>query len=686
MPDVLVCQRALRIATLATLVILCVAPRLVSARPMTVVDLAEMRRVLEPQLAPDGSSVAYVLTEADWKANRPVGHLWRLSLTGGEPVQITRGETGETHPRWSPDGRSLLFLARGESTTQAFTVPADGGEPTPLTRHATAVSAPAWSPDGRLVYFLAADPPTAEDRARERARDDVYAFDGVRRHRHLWQVTVGSGEERKITDGPFSVLSYRLSRDGRRVVSHRAPSTRPADSHKSEVWLSEADGGNARALTDNGVEEAEGELSPDGLRVLFLAEANDRFAPYFSASVFVVPAAGGPPRRLSVGSGAVERATWDAGGTAVLTVVNTGVTSQVVRVRETGGAGAVQALTSGEHSVQFWSANADGRMVFLVDEPTRPGDVWVMEPGGAARRVTGVYDRLAATFHLPRQARASWKGPGGANIEGVLFYPIGYEPGRRYPLIVQLHGGPSESDKFGWGPGVIVNHVPVLSGLGYLVLRPNYRGSSGYGDSFLRDVVGLYFRHMHLDVLAGVDALVARGLADPERLGLMGWSAGGHLTNKLITVTHRFKAASSTAGAANWVSMFAQTDTIANRTLWFGGTPWQASGTASATFERFLSQSPITDASRVRTPTLFFAGEQDARVPLAQSIEMYRALVASGVESVLYVAPREGHQWGELRHQVFKANTEIAWFERHLRGRSYTPVVPPDGPPAATKP
>jgi dipeptidyl aminopeptidase/acylaminoacyl peptidase len=649
---------------------------------MSVVDLAEMPRVLDPQLSPSGASVVYVLNQTDWKAIRPVGHLWRQEVTGGAPVQLTLGDTGESSARWSPDGRSILFLARGDSATQAFVIPADGGAQKPLTRHATGVSAPAWSPDGRLVYFLANDPPTAEERSRDRLRDDVYAFEGNTLARHLWRVDLTSGEERQVTEGALSVMSYRVSRDGRRIVLHRAPTSRPADGYKSEIWLMDADGGHARVLTANLVEEAEGELSPDGTQVLFLAEASRRFEPYFSSSLFVMPAAGGTPRMVPIGPHAVERATWAPDGTSVMAVVNQGLSTQIVRIRETATNVQTHALTSGDHSVQFWSMCLSGRMVFLVDEPTRPGDVWMIEPGGAPRRVSGVYDRLASTFHLPRQERFAWKGADGVGVEGVLFYPLGYERGRRYPLVVQLHGGPSDSDKFGWGPGVIVNYVPVLSGMGYFVLRPNYRGSTGYGDAFLRDVVGRYFRNMHLDVLAGVDALVSRGLADPDRLGLMGWSAGGHLTNKLVTFTNRFKAASSTAGASNWISMFAQTDTRASRTLWFGGTPWQK----DAPLEAFLNQSPLKDAARVRTPTLFFAGEDDRRVPLAQSIEMHRALVANGVESVLYVAPREGHQWGEIRHQAFKANTELAWFERLVRGRAYTPATPPDSPPAVTRP
>jgi dipeptidyl aminopeptidase/acylaminoacyl peptidase len=319
-------------------------------------------------------------------------------------------------------------------------------------------------------------------------------------------------------------------------------------------------------------------------------------------------------------------------------------------------------------------------MIFQLDEPTRLGDAWTLPlDGGAPTRVTGVYDSLERQFQLPRQEKITWKGADGVAVEGLRVYPVAYVPGQRAPLVVQLHGGPQESDKFGYGPYFLMNYVPVLTANGYAVLRPNYRGSAGYGDAFLRDVVGGYFNQMHSDVLAGVDLLIAQGIADADRLALMGVSAGGHLTNKLITVTDRFKAASSTAGASNWISLFAQTDTRTGRTVWFGGTPWQA----GAPLEAFWNHSPLKDVADVRTPTLFVVGENDARVPMAQALEMYRGLRANGVATRLLVAPREGHQWGELRHQLYKANAELEWFERHLAGRAYRWERAPGDPPDA---
>jgi dipeptidyl aminopeptidase/acylaminoacyl peptidase len=293
-----------------------------------------------------------------------------------------------------------------------------------------------------------------------------------------------------------------------------------------------------------------------------------------------------------------------------------------------------------------------------------------------------VFDYIDRQFALARQQRLTWKGADGQPVEGLLFYPIAYVQGQRYPLIVITHGGPEDSDKFGFH-----SDVQVFAAKGYAVLKPNYRGSTGYGDAFLRDMVGGYFKQSHLDVMLGVDAVIGMGLADPDRLVKMGASAGGHMTNKLITFTDRFKAASSFAGAANWISMYSQSDTRLRRDLWFGGTPYDA----EAPLDLYWSQSPLKDVSKVKTPTLFIVGENDPRVPMAQSVEMYRALKRHDVPTRLYVGPREGHGLGELRHRLFKFQVELEWFERHVHGRPYIwEQVPGDrreaGKPATTQP
>jgi dipeptidyl aminopeptidase/acylaminoacyl peptidase len=646
-----------------------------SPRPMTLVDLREVPSLLDPQLAPDGHALLYQLNQVDWKANRRPGHIWRQDLPTGTPVQLTAGETGETSPRWSPDSRQALFLRDG----QLFLMPAGGGEERQLSRHATNVAAPAWSPDGAFIYFLAADPRTADERARLQARDDVYTFGEDYKQRHLWRVSVATGTEQPLSNGDFSVSAFRLSRDGTHIAFHRMPSPLALDNPKTEVWTMDADGSHQLQVTRNSIEEAEAELSPDGLTMLFVAEANQRLEPYYSSTLFLVPAKGGTPRLLLPDFPYyVDRAAWAPDGRSIFFVAHMGVHSEIFQVDL--ATRTPKQLTDGRHSIPLapspaWNlAAAAGRLVFVFDEPTRFGDVWTLAltPGAQPIRVTGVYDTTAHTFQLPRQERFTWKGTDGTSIEGLLLYPLDYQAGRRYPLVVQLHGGPWDADRFGfWGWS---DFVQVLTAKGYAVLRPNYRGSIGYGNVFYRDMVGGYFTHAHLDVIAGVDALVKQGIADPDRLAVMGFSAGAHIVNKLITMTDRFKAASSFAGASNWISLYAQSDLRGNRTLWFGGTPWQK----NAPIDRYWSQSPLKDVANVRTPTLFLVGENDVRVGLSQVLEMHRALKANGVPTELQVAPREPHLWLEPRHQLFKGNVELAWLERYVTGRPYTWETAPE--------
>jgi dipeptidyl aminopeptidase/acylaminoacyl peptidase len=644
-------------------------------RPMTIVDLLEVPQIQDPQLSPDGSELLYVQSEANWKENKRIDHIFRVDVDGSNLVELTNGEKGENSPRWSPDGTSIIFVAErgGDENAQLYLIANRGGEAERLTDHASAVHAPRWSPDGRYVYFLAPDPKTEEEKKKDELKDDVFAFDENFKQEHLWRIPIAERKEERLTGGDYSIWDYELSRDGAQIAHHRAPSPLFDNFDEGEVWLMRADGTDAKRLTDNTVAESGAELSPDGKWVLFTSDSNDTFETYYNDNLFLVPSAGGAHRMLLADMPyEVRSAHWSDDGRSIYFTANTGVRTELFRV--TVDDEQLVQLTRGEHSIVDWTYAAEAsKHVFGIDQRDNAGDLyWMSANGGEPTRITHVYDYLDREFRLPRQEAVQWKGEDSATVEGLLYYPLDYVEGQRYPLAVQTHGGPASSDKFGFGGWR--SYVPVLAAKGYFVFKPNYRGSTGYGDEVLRDMVGHYFRQAHLDVMTGVDALIERGLVDGDQMVKMGWSGGGHMTNKIITYTDRFKAASSGAGAVDWISMYAQSDVRIYRTPWFGGTPWQE----DAPIDTYWNHSPLKDIYKVTTPTIILVGEKDVRVPPPQSIELYRALKSLGVPTHLYIAPREPHGWRELRHELFKVNVELEWFEKHCMNRDYVWETAPE--------
>jgi dipeptidyl aminopeptidase/acylaminoacyl peptidase len=638
-----------------------------SKRPMTLVDLLNIPRTADPQLSPDGRAITFMLTTPDWKANRRVAHLWRINTDGTGMRRLSNEPGPPLSARWSPDSSTIAFLSGGT----VHVMPAEGGTPRQVSKR-TGVTDIAWHPGGAFIYFLALDPLTETERERQRIRGDIVVLDETR-PRHLWKMAVSDGAETRITSGPDYIFAYRISTNGERIIMTRRPTRLPADTDRMELWNIAADGSGPIRLTKNEVPEEDGELSPDGSQVLFVTRANHRQEAYYNANLFLVSAKGGQARALMPDFPyEVQRAAWAADSKSIWMIVNTGVRMDLFQVDVASA--KPRQITRGDHALVpvFWSKVGD-RHVFMIDEPTRIGDIWTWAPGEAApRRVTSVYDYLDRDYALPRQQQVEWKGADGVRIEGVLTYPIDYKPGTRYPLVVQLHGGPEASDRFGWS-SIFFNYQPAWAARGYAILRPNYRGSSGYGNAFYREPVGGYFKQSHRDVLAGVDRLVAMGIADPDRVAMTGWSAGGHLVNKLITFTTRFKAASSGAGVANWISLYGTSDNRYDRDIWFGGTLWQK----NPPLETYWEHSPLKYVTAARTPTIFFIGENDPRIPMSQSIEMSRALKAQGVPTELNMAPNEGHQWVQPIHELSKMNLEMEWIERHTRQVVFTPELTP---------
>ncbi len=639
-------------------------------KDMTIIDFLNIPSVQSPVISQKGDQYLFVLAESNWKENKQLGHIWRGDVKSGVTIKLTNGETGESSPKWAPDGTLIAFISKRppQEESQIYLINNAGGEAFLLTKHKTSVQNIQWAPDGKSIYFTAPEAKSSDELKKEKLKDDVFAYDENYKHVHLWKMQLNDSAAVKLTEGNYSINDYRLSKKGDKIVISKGISPLIGDSKSNELWVMDSDGKNQVAITSNNIAEQNPEFSPDGSTILFQSDVNERLEPYYNNKVFTVNASGGEIKLITKDFPYdVMDAHWANDGNSIYLLCNTGLEAQLFSITLKNG--TLSTITKGNHSIGNWNY-ADGldHHIFTLANEKNAGDMHLIRGKDSKTDITltHVYDYLDSKFLLPHAEKVSWKGADGQVIEGLLFYPNNYEPSKKYPLVVQTHGGPASSDRFGLSRGITHYH-PVLAAKGYFVLLPNYRGSTGYGDPFLRDMVGGYFRNAHLDVLAGVDYLIARGFVDPTKLIKMGWSAGGHMTNKLITITDRFKAASSGAGAANWISMYAQSDTRYYRTPWFGGTPWQK----DAPIENYWDNSPLKDVAKVKTPTLFIVGGSDVRVPLPQSVEMYQALKTNGVPTHLYVAPREPHGWGELRHRLYKINVELDWFSKYALDKQY---------------
>lgn len=657
-------------------------------RAMTPVDLLDLPSLSSGRLSPDGTRLVYSKSQSDWSDNYRRSTVWLADTESGDTRQLLYGRNDVGSLGWSPEGEWLAFTADGKNsrTNQAYLLPLAGGDAYQLTKHPESVRDLAWAPGSDdYLYFRATE---------ERPKSDPKVKGLIRphdtpTHSQLWRVRVSNGKRERLTTGSQHVRSYHATADGLLVL--RSAGALIDDRHgSSTVWLMELDGANPRRIAGPRHTMGQVRLAPGGGSVLYLADVNRAGETYYETNLFVfeTSAEASPEAEhselLADFPHEIEAAEWGPTAETIYFVANLGVHSQLFELEV--ATGETRQLTEGEHSLREWGYARDANtFVLLLRTSESPGELSLMrapstapadEPSEATaeskpRAITSEFASIADEFQLPKQTAIRFNAADGVEVEALLTLPTDGTP-PPYPLVVHSHGGPRSSIQYGlwrWG-----NFQPVLAGHGYATLSVNYRGSTGYGEAFHRDMVGNYWRNAHTDVLAGVEHLVEEGIADTDRVVAMGWSAGGHMTNKLITVTDRFKAASSGAGAVDWVSMYGESDTRFNRAPWFGGSPWQE----DAPLEAFREQSPLFEMWKAKTPTLIFVGEEDRRVPRTQSILMARALKDAGVPSRLYIAPGQGHGWARLDQRLFKINAELEWFERHARGRDYEWQAAPD--------
>ncbi len=639
-------------------------------KPMTFVDAINVKGISNLRLSPDGSQALFTQSEADWKKNRYISHIWRLDADGTNVVQMTNGEDGEGGGIWSPDGKYISFVTKRENEEdQIYLLSNHGGEAIQLTDHKTRIKSHRWSPCGQKIYFLAEDPLTEEEEKKKKAKDDAFIFEHNFKPTHLWIFELKTKEGKRLTEGDFTIRNFSVSRDGTKILFTAAPTPLYDDILNSEIWIMDLKDGLKRKITQNGIFETDISLSPDNSQILFVADSDPKLKDYYyQSNFFTVPTEGGTPKALLPDFAyEVYDTDWSADGKSIYFTANMGVRSEIFSLSLVDL--KLKQITDGEHAIRSFDYNPKIHTLFYeVSSPENPDTFWIMDMKNLSARMIHDPHPEIKEFKLAEYEAVRWKSVDGKEVEGILIYPVDYEKGKRYPLLAHTHGGPMGSDKFTFD-----GYAHARAGRGYAVFKPNYRGSTGYGNEVLRDMVGHYFLHADDDVLTGVDYLVQKGIADPERLGTLGWSAGGHMTNWLVTQTDKFKAASSGAGASNWISMYAQSDVRIYRTPWFLGNPWDE----DAPLKTYREHSPIFYVHQAKTPTLILCGENDRRVPLPQSVEMYRGLKANGVPTELVIFPRSGHGPRELRHRLYRWNKEFQWLEKYIRGRDFQFEKPP---------
>lgn len=612
--------------------------------------------------APDSSAFAFLSARDGGKAKQ----IYLLSIAGGEARRLTNEKDGVASFRFSRDGRWLAFLGGPEThrMLKLIDLSQEGFPVQELVKHATPVEEWVWHPSSSTIYFTAADGDESAHARRARLGFDVKINALERSPRNLHAVDVPSGAERRLTSQTeFSFSGLTISRDGKRLACTGRPAQRYATQWDDEVFLIELDTGLLRRITNNRQPESGIQFSPDSSWLAFtLPEGGEELR---ATRVHLVSTRGTEHRVL------LEGWDYDGGlaffapsGDAIYFATTVGVNRQAWRLRLAGG--RPEMLTRGDQFLNLSRDPDSGVVLISRSTPAQPEEVFTAPLEGLASpdrwtRLTRLSEQVDP-FLLGSYETVRWKSSDGAEVEGILVKPVGYQPGRRYPLIVQVHGGPAGTAANSFG-GSYSTYPHVFAGKGYAVFQPNYRGSSGYGERFRRQIAGDYFRQGFDDIMTGVDFLIARGIADAGKLGHMGWSAGGHWSNWALTHTDRFKAIATGAGAVNWISLYAQTDVQTVREFYFQGTPYE-------NWEHYRAVSPLTYIKNARTPTLILCGADDPRVPNAQSRELYIALQKLGVPVEYIEFPGMGHAITKPRYQLVKMAAELAWFDKWILGEA----------------
>lgn len=676
-----------------------------SSRGITPEDYYAFEFASDPNLSPDGKLVAYVVTKVDRAQNRRQSAVWMVATEGNRPPwQFTTSPQSSTSPRWSPDGKWLAFLSSRPSDTnpapaagstpasnnapadqprnQIYLLSLSGGEARRLANLKNGVSTFRWSPDGtRLVVVSRIGPSDSrsDGRAENTDRSDVrhyksssYKFNDTGwfddRRAHLWVVDAASGNAKQITEGNnWNDSDPQWSPDGKSIafVSNRTGKEYD-ENRNTDVWVISAEGGELTKISDHDEADNSPRWSPDGKRIAFTGELHDRDHP----KIFLAPATGGVPsvmivKDLDLIPSGLE---WSADGSSLW--FETGVKGEFQLFRADVQKQSFAAVTKGPRAVRSADFNwANRSMVYTVNDFKHLDDVYIADLDGRnERKLTNLNESLWKQLQLADVERFTYQSADNWDVDGFLVKPIGWQEGKKYPLILSVHGGPAGQYGVDW-----YHEFQVYAAKGYAVMFTNPRGSTGYGQKFERGISGEWGGKDYQDVMNGVDAALKKyPWLDAERMGVTGGSYGGFMTNWIVGHTDRFKAAVTLRSVVNFISDEGTRDGAYGHTEDFGGDLFEK-------FDLFWDRSPLKYAKNVKTPTLILHSDNDFRVPLEQGEQWFRALKHFGVTTEIVMFPRENHNLtraGEPKHLVESLNWQLYWFDRFINGNAN--AVPPD--------
>ena len=683
-------------------------------RAITIDDYFQIRELSDPQLSPDGKWVAYSVNSSLLKEDKSESRIWMVPTAGGEPVSMTAEGVSSSHPRWSPDGKFLAFLsARHEGKTQIWLLNRLGGEAQRLTDTPQSVDDFAWSPDSRRLVVILRDPSTEELEAAKN-KDDKDATDKEkkpktqkpwvidrlqfkedevgyldRRRTHLYTFDLAAKSLTQVTSGDYDDSEPAWSPDGKLLAfSSNRSVPDPDRTYNSDIWVVSADntdkGAHLTQVTTNPGEDRSPAWSPDGKWIAYVTQLEPKLFQYATHHLAISPASGGEARVLTLDLDCnVDRPHFSADGKIYFVVDRDGALRLFVTEPPNGVAvpldllGQPQAVTHLTNrilrTINGYSIGngSTGVVAAQVSTPDRPDEIFSII-NGKYTQITHVNDALFAQLKLSPAEYVHFKSKDGTTVAGYLYKPADYTPGKKYPTLLRPHGGPV------WAYYAEFDHLAQLLAVnGYVVLYPNPRGSTGYGQKYTQAIFADWGNKDFQDDMAMVDYAIEQGIADPDKLGVGGWSYGGISTDFIIAQTTRFKAAISGAGEALNASLYGH-DQYQKDYETELGLPWEN----RALWDKL---SPFYKVANITTPALFMGGEVDWNVPILGGEQMYQALKRLGRTTELVVYPGEYHGFAAPSHIKDRLERYLAWYAHFVKGES-TPARPPEQPAPTAKP